>query len=92
MKTPDQVFDELSEQIMRCHVNSASRMIEPPLLRTVISVQADKLLRRSVEMIRADHHTLPDPWAGPEPEFRGSKLTIVPGADIYFHTRCTNLP
>jgi hypothetical protein len=90
--TPDEVFDALTRQIMERHFQAAKIMKDSPQLRTVITHRAMAMLERAVAMIGADQWRSVDPYGIKETEFRGSKLTIVPGDDIYFHTRCTNLP
>ena len=95
MKTPirestnEEVFYAVSEQSMDCFDKSARQMRDAPQLRVCISAKAMRCIRDYCEkrmgMVSIPREDRP-------PEFRGAILDIVPGEDLFFHTRCTNLP
>ena len=87
--TNEEVFDTVSEQIMACFIKSARQMLDAPQLRVCISAKAMRCIRDYCEKHMG---VVSMPREDRPPEFRGAILDIVPGEDIFFHTRCTNLP
>lgn len=89
---PDTIFDLFSEQIMRTHIETVRQYGITPELRSVMTWGAAKLFARSEFIIEATYRSPIAMFVGVEFEFRGSKTTIIPGEDVFFHTRVANLP
>jgi hypothetical protein len=90
--TTETAFDVLSEQVMRCHIGACAQMRGIPQLKTVMTLPTWNAVTRHIKI---NHHVpirKSDPYGPDGAEFRGSKITIVPGEDLFCHTRCTNLP
>ena len=92
--TTDQLFDAFSEQIMQVHLDSAKSGVRNPEIRSVMTRPAQTLFLRH-ESFQHTYSTKTDSrpmFVDHDFEFRGSKVSLIPGSDIYFATRCTNLP
>lgn len=91
MNSPDAIFEGFSEQIIRCHLEAASEGVNQPILRSVMTRKTrDQFLRHETFQRTYSIHSAPPEQC--DFEFRGSYVTLVPGEDYFFHTRCTNLP
>jgi hypothetical protein len=85
----EEVFDAMSEQIRTCYIRNARNMRDAPQLRTCIT---ERVRHHIYHYCARWMHPMNIPVEDRPPEFQGAILDIVPGEDIFFHTRCTNLP
>jgi hypothetical protein len=89
--TANQIFDGFSEQIIRCHLEAAIEGVNQPILRSVMTRRTrDQFLRHETFQRTYSAQCFP-PFEQCDFEFRGSYVTLVPGEDYFFHTRCVNL-
>lgn len=89
--TTEEIHDAFSEQIMRVHIDAVKAGVNRPELRSVMTDEARKRLFQHEIFNHMTEFGLRRALSC-DFEFRGSKVTIVPGDDIHFNTRCTNLP
>jgi hypothetical protein len=90
--TKENAYDYLTEQVMRCHIGACAQMPDAPQLQTVITLPAWHAVTRNARFLYDLDTRKSDPYGPEGAEFLGSKITIVPGRDLFCHTRCINLP
>jgi hypothetical protein len=88
-RTGGEVYDGLFSEINDCRGKAVMLGVKTPELRTCVSQVAWERLCRYIEE-NFSMVTIPHDGQG-EIYFCGSTVTVVPGEDIYFKTRCTNL-
>ena len=90
--TQENAYDYLTEQIFKCHIEACNLMLGIPQLQTVITLPTWNAVLRNTEIYHHLDMCKSDPCGSDGAEFRGSKIIIVPGRDLFCHTRCINLP
>jgi hypothetical protein len=88
----EQVYDAFSEQIYTCRDKAYRQGVRTPELRSVITYRSKMAFMKAMPFqVTYSTPCLP-PTKDCDFEFQGSFITVIPGDDHFFQTRCTNLP